>query len=436
MILRTEIFMAVAFAALALFFCTSAYSQEQETEVKGWSLNILPCASYSTEMGIQYGVFGDIYYYDDRSTYPDPVQRLSWEVSHYTKGRTRYYMSYDSKYLVPGLRLSCSAVYVKDPLYKFFGFNGAASYYDSSLSENKSDGISYYGMNRDMIRLLADVQGVITPGIHWAAGAAFWRFSTGKFSDRYGYDVDNTLYSRYVSSGLIRPDEASGGNRLELKGGLVYDTRNIEAAPDRGIWTEVYLNGSPELAGGSGSYLKLCAHWRQYITIPVGIIQAGEPVFAYHLAYQGTVAGKVPFYMQQNITTLIPKQMISEGFGSSNTVRGTYNNRIIADGYAWGNFELRVKLVRFSLFRQFFYLATNPFFDCGMVTKTFRASEMESLLGVKNVDGKARELVRSAGTGIKIAWNENFILSAEVAHNFNDNLGAPLWLSLITSYSF
>lgn len=94
---------------------------------KGWTFGILPCLTYSSDMGFQYGAFGDVYYYGDGSTYPDPLHKISWEGSHYTKGRTRAYLAYDSKYLIPKMRLSVSATYVNDPLYNFFGYNGSAS---------------------------------------------------------------------------------------------------------------------------------------------------------------------------------------------------------------------------------------------------------------------------------------------------------------------
>ena len=64
--------------------------------------------------------------------------------------------------------------------------------------------------------------------------------------------------------------------------------------------------------------------------------------------------------------------MISEGFGSSGTIRGLRENRILTEGFAWANTELRVKLVNFKLFNQYFYIALNPFFDAGVITKPYR----------------------------------------------------------------
>ena len=82
---------------------------------------------------------------------------------------------------------------------------------------------------------------------------------------------------------------------LEVNAGLVYDTRDIEAAPNRGIWAEAYLNGNVL----DHRYLKACVYFRHYIDIPIHI-PAGDPVFAYRLAWQQTIAGETPFYMIQN----------------------------------------------------------------------------------------------------------------------------------------
>ena len=466
----------------ALLLCLgghSAYAKKDKNDHSGWGFGILPCATYSSDMGFQYGVFGDFYYYGDGSTYPNYRDKISYEASHFTKGRTRLYLAYDSKHLIPGVRSTASVTYIDDPLYNFWGFNGAASPLYKALESNKDyqqqiidgtissqdalrytttmgvlpepgKGVSYYHMNRGILRLLADFQGQITPQLRWAGGINFWAFRMGNFDEKYGYDLNSTLYNHYKKFGVIKETEANGGNRLELKAGLVFDSRDFETAPNKGIWAEIYFNGSPDLFGDGFNYLKLNAHFRHYVTLPFGFKQ-GDPVFAYHLAYLGTVAGEAPFYMQQNINALILKQMMSEGLGSSNTIRGTRVNRMIADGYAWANFELRVKLVNFSLFGQSFYLATNPFLDCGLIVQPYRVSEMATLPEINLLAvnagyqaGQAEKYIRdmagtfvcSGGIGLKLAWNENFIVSVECAHNFNEGLGDPFWMSIGTNYNF
>ena len=90
----------------ALLLCLgghSAYAKKDKDDHSGWGFGILPCATYSSDMGFQYGVFGDFYYYGDGSTYPNYRDKISYEASHFTKGRTRLYLAYDSKHLIPGV---------------------------------------------------------------------------------------------------------------------------------------------------------------------------------------------------------------------------------------------------------------------------------------------------------------------------------------------
>ena len=437
---------------------TSAFAQEKEMKT-GWSLGVLPSVTYSTDNGFQYGAFGDVYYYGDGNTYPDPLHKFSWEASHYTKGRTRLYLAYDSKYLVPGMRFNASVTYVNDPMYNFWGFNGTPALQNYDLCANKESylhlgtdgqqhGINYYGMSRKMFRALANVQGRITDNLNWAAGLNFWNWQMGDMRESAKndnrYDTDVTLYKAYQAIDAIHADEAAGGNALEINAGAVYDTRDIEAAPNKGIWAEAYLNGNVL----DHRYLKACAYFRHYITLPVHLFKAGDPVFAYRLAWQQTIAGETPFYMIQNVPLLVQRNMISEGFGSYNTIRGIRENRILAEGFAWANMELRIKLVSFKLLNQFFYIAVNPFFDAGMVTKGYRENAFE---GVKSIDSKllalgiepkiydtskAGEVVSSAGAGLKIAMNQNFIVSVETAHCFYKEMVVDPWINIGINYQF
>ncbi len=441
--------------SLLLASTLSVFGQEKEVK-KGWSLGLLPTATYSVDNGFQAGAFGDIYNYGDGTTYPDPLHKISWEASYFTHShRMRFYLAYDSKYLFPKMRVNASVTYVTDPLYSFWGFNGGASLahldnpYD--LWTNKDTGINYFGMSRNMLRVLANFQGEIVPHLNWAAGINFWNWKVGDMrdngykkdgsNDKFYYDKDNTLYRDYQRLGIIHGDEKNGGNALELNAGLVYDTRDIEAAPNHGIWAEAYLNGNVL----DHRYLKACVYFRHYIDIPIHI-PAGDPVFAYRLAWQQTIAGETPLYMIQNNPLLVQRNMISEGFGSSNTIRGLRENRILTEGFAWMNAELRVKLVNFKLFNQFFYIAVNPFFDAGVITKPYRASEFEAARALNIATyhpldqlydpDRVKDIIYSAGAGLKIAMNQNFIVSVELAKCFYKPLDAGMWLGIGINYQF
>ncbi len=438
--------------ALLIAFAFSLNAQEKEIK-KGWSFGLLPTATFSVDNGFQAGAFGDVYNYGDGSTYPDPLHKISWEASYFTKShRMRLYLAYDSKYLIPGMRINASVTYVNDPLYSFWGFNGPASVQDYNIWYNRetTPNMNYYGMSRKMLRGLANVQGRITDNLNWAAGINFWKWTLGDMGGaNTPYDKDLTLYKRYQQLGVISESEAKGGTALELNAGFVYDTRDMEAAPNRGIWAEAYLNGNVL----SSPYLKACVYFRHYIDIPIHI-PAGDPVFAYRLAWQQTIAGETPFYMIQNVPLLVQRNMISEGFGSSNTIRGLRENRVLSEGLAWTNMELRVKLVKFKLFNQYFYLATNPFFDAGIITKPYRANALGKvahdplLFGfqvlnnlpdqkglIYDADNMGR-VIYSAGIGLKIAMNQNFIVSAEYARCFTKGLDANPWIGIGINYQF
>ena len=431
----------------------------------GWSFGVLPTATFSADNGFQAGAFGDVYYYGDGSTYPDPLHKISWEASYFTKShRIRLYAAYDSKYLIPNMRLNASVTYMTDPTYSFWGFNGSAAVQDYGVWYNRSTNpnMHYYGMSRQMLRILANVQGRVTDNLNWAAGINFWNWKLGDMQDiglngdngKTYYNTDITLYKRYQEIGAIKANEVNGGMALEMNAGLVYDTRDMEAAPNKGIWAEAYLNGNVL----NSPYLKACMYFRHYISIPIHI-PAGDPVFAYRLAWQQTIAGETPFYMIQNIPLLVQRNMISEGFGSSGTIRGLRENRILAEGMAWANTELRVKLVKFKLFNQFFYVALNPFFDAGIITKGYRTdvltgkvydpallvyktaagqdiSGMGLVYDPANINNSFDKLIYSGGIGLKLAMNQNFIISAEYAHCFVSSMNADTWIGIGINYQF
>ncbi len=441
------------------------YAQEEKEMKTGWSFGVLPTATYSVDNGFQAGAFGDVYYYGDGGTYPDPLHKISWEGSYFTHShRMRLYLAYDSKYLIPNMRVNASVTYMTDPLYSLWGFNGAAATQNYDVWGNRdmyvpatTNNVNYYGMSREMLRILANFQGRITDNLNWAAGVNFWKWNLGAMKDKgvevngnkQYYDTIGTLYNFLANSGVLTDAEKNGGLSLEFNAGLVYDTRDIEAAPNKGIWAEAYLNGN--FVGSP--YLKACAYFRHYISIPIPI-PAGNPVFAYRLAWQHTIAGETPLFMVQNNPLLVQRNMISEGFGSSNTIRGLRENRILAEGMAWANTELRIKLVKFNFANQYFYIAVNPFFDAGIITKPYKA---DALAKIADANGKIYDpafniltgtgdpiydaskvntLVYSGGAGLKIAMNQNFIVSADFAKCFTEGMDAGLWIGIGINYQF
>ncbi len=386
----------------------TAYSQqsgapENETYVKkGWSIIPLPAVSYGSDLGLQLGAILDMYYFGDGSTYPEYLHKLTAEVCYFTKGSGIYHIFYDSKHLIGGLRFTACASYIPNTMMPFYGFNG----YASPLLESENSG--FYAIQRNLLRVMTDIQGEIAEGFGWAAGVSFFNYRTGAVKVK-GYRDRESLYSLYRETGIIRDGEASGGSHIEFRAGLVYDTRDHEPDPSRGIYANAILYGSPDMINRRGdNYMKLAATFCHYVPIVPKRL-----TFAYRVNYQGTMAGGAPFYVQQNYTTLFLRQINSDILGGAISVRGVAYNRIVGEGMAWGNAELRIRLFGFRMLKQAWYISTNPFFDMGMTVQPFRLDEMKSAGNRKIYGGDSETLHMSAGIGLKLVVNDNFVLSAE-----------------------
>ncbi len=91
-----------------------------------------------------------------------------------------------------------------------------------------------------------------------------------------------------------------------------------------------------------------------------------------------------------------------------------------ADGFAFGNLELRGKVLKTSLFNQNFYIALSAFVDAGLVTQkyNFDSSGMPDVLPNdypdQILDLNAKEVPHIGfGGGLHIAMNQNFIVTVD-----------------------
>ncbi|RLD93654.1 MAG: hypothetical protein DRJ29_08290, partial [Bacteroidetes bacterium] len=319
------------------------------------------------------------------------------------------------------------ASYLTEKSLDFFGFNGYQAVYDWEYEASyDSEGLAnrlFYRHSRKLLRLKADFQGeIIGQKLRWLGGIAYYGSSIdlvdvndlneGKDDDLLS---DNSLYGSYLDWGIIKADQAKGGNHTILKGGLVYDTRDNEPNPFTGVWSEMQLHYAPSfLSNTDYSYGRIILTHRQYFTLIPEWMN-----FAYRLSYQGKLGGEMPFYMMPFMFQSAPK-LTRDGVGGAKTVRGVKRNRIVGDGFAFGNVELRGKILRTSLFKQNFYIALSAFVDAGMVTQkyNFDYSGMPDVLPDdlpdQILDLDANEVPHIGfGGGIHFALNQNFILTVD-----------------------
>lgn len=421
------------FAIIFLSFCMICTAQPGEKVKTGWNLGALPSISYDADLGFQYGALANLYYYGDGSLYPKYFHSLYFEVSRFTKGSGLNRFFYDSDQLLSGIRFTFDLSYITDPKMDFFGFNGYETSYRKEFTEenNSASYISrvFYAYDRKMFRTKIDLSGKLSgKNLNWLTGFAIYNFQTSPVNrSKYNLPEAETLFEKYINWGLIADNEKDGGWVNYLKAGLSYDSRDNEPNPMKGLWAEAVIQFAPGFLGnGDFDHTKFSLTHRQYFTIIEKNLS-----FAYRLTYQQSLGGgNVPFFAQPLIITSYLRRYVSQGLGGAQTLRGILRHRIVGDGLFYGNAEFRWKITRFQLINQNFYIAINPFWDFGLITKEIDLGKNLNSLdygdGFEKSDfftGKKDKLHQSLGAGLKIAMNENFILSVDMGKALNKQDG-------------
>lgn len=407
-------------------------AQNEDTIVKaektksGYNLGVLPAISFDSDLGFQYGLIANLFNYGDGSYYPDYKWSLYSEWSRTTKGSGTNQLFFDSKYLLPyNLRITTDLSFLTEKALDFYGFNGFESAYypafeDDEETNNEYISRMFYRHERKMFRFAFDLQGKLSGNVRWLAGFGRFNYEIGPVDiDKLNKGLDEEdklprvkgLYDEYVNIGLINQEEADGGGLNSLKLGLVYDTRDNESNPNHGIWAEGIIMTVPRfLYNKESAYTKLTLVFRQYIPVVEDRL-----TLAYRLGWQGTISGKTPFYMQPFMVTTNIKITKNDGLGGAKSLRGILRNRIVGDGIAYGNLELRYKFIKFTRWNQNFYCAASSFSDFGMITK--KVDINQSLVPKEQInryfDDKEDQLHISYGVGLQVAMNENFILAID-----------------------
>ncbi|MBR3529119.1 MAG: BamA/TamA family outer membrane protein [Bacteroidales bacterium] len=399
---------------------------------KGWTFGVLPSVAFDADLGLQYGALTNIYYFGDGSTYPEYLHSFYAEAAYTTKHFGIFRLSYDSKHLIPNHRLSVDLTYLPDQMCDFYGFNGYGAKYVAAYADPDDPAYitrAFYKYRRDLFRFSADIQGEIRKPWFWNAGIGLLHFGVGPVNvdrlnrftrDESDYLPDTTsLFDQYVSYGYIGAGEATGGTHPYLHGGVTYDSRDRLQNPTQGVHADAFLTYYAGL-GSLSDYndLKFNANWRQYI-----ILIPNRLILAYRLGTQLNVAGNCPFYLNTYINQLYMQRVVYEGLGGANSVRGIMRNRILAPGVAFANIELRMQLLSFKVGKNMFYIGLNPFLDAGMVVQRYDPVVDDPIADPYVTENfyylRIYRPHPSGGCGLKVAMNDNFVLSVDWATAFD-----------------
>lgn len=410
----------------------ASIAQEDSTNAekkvkKGLSFGPLPVIAYDSDLGLQYGALLNIYFFGDGSTYPKYNHLIFMEAAYSTKGSGIFRLFYDSDQLLKSkdkyLRLSVDLSYLLESGLGFYGFNGYETNYNVAFeTTDDKDYITrmYYRHQRKLFRAQADVQGrIIGKKLRWTFGMAHLNFVMDPVDVNYlneGKDDDllpdtNTLFQDYVDYGLINAKESNGGVLNMVKAGIVWDTRDLEANPNRGLWDEVVFYTFPGfLDNHENTFTGFTVIHRQYITLVKRRL-----TFAYRLGYKGVIGGDMPYYFDPYMVTSYSLIANREGLGGASTFRGMNRNRVVGNGFGYGNFCLRYKFWYFNFLKNPSYLALNGFVDMGQVFQPRSIdgaikAQMEKDYPDRYFSGSADHMHYSLGGGVHFAMNENFVV--------------------------
>ncbi len=411
---------ALYFVSLIVSFSIDAMLNGQDINsdqktIKGWDFAILPSFVYHTDRGIQYGGLASIYYYGDSSTYPEYKYNIYLQSSITSRGGHVGYLFFDSKYLLPaGLRLIVDLSTIETRFQQFYGFNGYNALYSQNYEDpSKPEFISrsYYYIKKNCKTILIDVQGsLFNPKLHWDFGFGYFNIT---ILPSRSFNNNSTLFEKYITNGIIPVSQIKGGITSYFKTGLIYDTRDNEVIPSKGIWDEAVFLIAPGIVNNHFRYTQIVLTHRQYFSLQPKL------VFAYRLAYQTKLNGDMPFYM---LPYYISTFQVQEALGGVKTLRGILNDRLQGEGFTLGNFEFRYIPINTIIFKRNLSIAFNLFTDMGMVIKKVN---IDRSLDVKKFDYKFdnEKIHQSVGTGIRFIVNHNFIVALDYGKPLNKRDG-------------
>lgn len=440
------------FITLSMLLAAGVSGQEPKT---GWKFGgALPAITFDSDLGFQYGALVEFFNYGNPSVYPEYLDHTYTEVSHFTKGSGIYRFMYESNRLIPNTHLTLDISYLPDQANHFYGFNGYESVFNKEWMDDEAGDAyltrMFYRFERNQFRIKTDIQGKLAgEHIKWSAGFAFQNFNNGSVDIarlNKGKDVllplvtvQPGLFEIYRDSlGLISANEADGGWVNTVKAGVAWDSRDNRPNPMKGIWTELGIEYAPSFLGNDWSFSRFYITHRQYFTLIEDDLS-----FVYRLGYQTTIGGEVPFFYQSQVITSMLTGATNEGLGGASTLRGVLRNRVIGDGFFFGNLELRWKPVYFKLFKQECYLGVSAFYDFGIITNPIDLPDNLETTFNSNLTGYQysdffnpgnESLHQSAGISIMPVMNRNFVIAVDIGKAFNKqdgNIGFSIGLNYL-----
>jgi len=412
------------FLLISLFISGILFGQEKPREKMkdGWSFGFFPAFGYDSNTGVKYGGTLKLFDYGDGTAYPRYNHSLHFQWSRTTKGSGVNQLVYDTRTLIPGIRMMAEASYLTEKVLNFYGFNGYNSFYNAgyvTANDPLYRSSVFYSMQRAMVKVRLEFIGKLKgENLKWFSGFEYLNnnldtvdldnLNKGKDPADYLPGIGGGLYGDYAKWGVIPRDQVNGGQAGVFKFGVKYDTRDNEPNPMTGLWSEMMVLVAPGFLSDGYSYTRFAFTHRQYFTLVPKKVS-----LVYRFSYQAKLTGEMPFYMLPLVYNSAPQLTLS-GLGGGTTMRGILRNRVVGEDFIYGNAEIRWKIFRTIILNQNFYVALAGFADAGMITGKYKLPELTDPQGIAWMAiGEKEKPHISYGGGAHFAINDNFVITMD-----------------------
>jgi outer membrane protein assembly factor BamA len=348
-----------------------------------WSFILVPLPTYSSLEGLGAMLLGGWW----KSAPPGPIPTgasINPGASISTSGTQTVSLTYNNTGRVPGWRFLAVGGYERFQHAPYFGFGNASVVSDSLEAANGGDG-HYYRYSLTRTTGIIAAQRRLRGPLRAYAAVQYRHYRAtplGGAPTALGADLANGIVSDTGSS-----------TSLELRGAVLYDTRDEEASPSRGVFLQAI--GARALKGpGDFGYTRWAFGAGEYA--PVGL----ETVLAFRQAVQLT-QGSLPFYIAyERLTSWLPE----DGFGGTATLRQNIQGRWLGPNTALASVDIRHKYWDTAIGISPIRLWLVAHADVGRVwnkAEQFRWSGLHSGYGI----GAIVQFGRASLFGLELGWS-------------------------------
>jgi outer membrane protein assembly factor BamA len=269
-------------------------------------------------------------------------------------------------------------------------------------------------MDKTSKALLVNVQGGFpVPHLQWNLGIGYYNTRIRPYPDNGTARSVQTLFEKYVMNEVIPPAQKNGGITTYLKAGIIFDSRDNESIPGKGIWLEAIYCNAPGFLYNELRYSQAAIIYRQYFSLNPKLI------FAYRLGYQTLINGQMPYYM---LPYLLSTSWTTEALGGVKSIRGVFNQRLQGNGYVLANFEFRYFLLNTVVLRKNLGIGLNAFTDMGIVSNEYKISPASNYAAF-DYRPDNEKMHYGVGGGVRIILNHNFIVAIDCGNPLNKQDG-------------